>query len=273
MHLKPIRPLVTLARVVLPVVLLTGLTGTLPAGDTVDAAQTAVFEPTIHADRPYAVTFEPRQAKLIRVFIRRSSNSQPCIDELEVFTPQGESNLALASGGAKATASSCLDGYAIHQIPHLNDGQYGNAHSWIAATASNEWAQIELVNAAIISKVVISRDREGRYHDRVPVAFDIQLSLDGEHWRTACHVVAKAAVAPSRQPRYAGPFKLSPEPDWDELLDYAFACERHTWERMSKDDHLSPLATDRPARAAASPIGGASRGSTRSTGRWCKWTK
>ena len=51
--------------------------------------------------------------------------------------------LGLASAGAKPTASLCLAGYPAHKIEHLNDGKYGNDHSWICASATG-WAQIEL---------------------------------------------------------------------------------------------------------------------------------
>ena len=210
---------------------------------------------TIHADRPYAVAFEPSQARIVRIVIHRSSQGQPCIDELEIYGRDDKVNLGLASRGAKATASSCLAGHAIHQIPHLNDGRYGNSHSWIAAGTSEEWAQIELPAPAEIDSVVISRDRLGQYHDRVPVAFTIQLSLDGRDWQTACRVEAKAAAASGSrpQPHYAGPFQLPQQPTWEQLLAYAFDCERHTWQRMSADDHLSPLKTDRPAVPGGQP--------------------
>lgn len=218
--------------------------------------KTAIAQATIHADRPYSIPFKPRQARFAKIVIHRSAGNQPCIDELEVYGPDGEANLGLASDGAKATASSCLASHAIHQVHHLNDGCYGNSHSWIAAGATDEWAQIELPDAAEIARVVISRDREGKYHDRVPVAFDIQLSLDGQAWETVCQVQAKAAVGSRPQPHYAGPFRLPPQPTWEQLLAYAFDCERHTWQRISADDHLSPLKTDRPARPGGEPYWG-----------------
>ena len=77
-----------------------------------------------------------------------SFSRQPGIDELEVFGPHGEVNLVLAENGAIASASSCLAGYPIHQIAHLNDGRYGNEKSWIAAGSRDEWIQIELAAPA-----------------------------------------------------------------------------------------------------------------------------
>ena len=65
---------------------------------------------TIHPDHPNAVTFSGEEARFVRFVIAPggSSSSEPCIDELEVYGPAGAANLALAAGGARATASSCL---------------------------------------------------------------------------------------------------------------------------------------------------------------------
>jgi hypothetical protein len=207
-------------------------------------------EPLIKPDQPNTVTFPPQQAKFVRFVIEASSGGQPCIDELEVCGADGR-NLALAKDGARATASSCLPGHAIHQIAHLNDGLYGNNHSWIAASTGSEWAQIELPQVAAVAKVIFSRDREGRYQDRLPLAFEVRLSPDGQKWQTVSRVKASAAElarARTRQaPPYVPPAPL-PEPvTADGLVRYAFLCERATWKRLDDKDHLSPLRVDRPA--------------------------
>ncbi|MEW6358426.1 MAG: SUMF1/EgtB/PvdO family nonheme iron enzyme [Planctomycetota bacterium] len=160
--------------------------GPLPVASAADA---------ILPDRPNVVTFPAQEARFVRFAIAKSSSSQPCIDELEIYAPDSEKNLALAATGAKASASSCLPGYAIHQIPHLNDGRYGNSFSWIALAGTNEWAQIELPQVMRINRVMFSRDRDGRYRDRLPVAFEIQLSTDGQTWRTVKKVGASSVVA------------------------------------------------------------------------------
>jgi hypothetical protein len=92
----------------------------------------------IEPDKPNVVSFPAAEARFVRFVIQASSQGEACIDELEVFGPDGGGNLALASAGAKAAASSCLPGYAIHQVAHLNDGRYGNSHSWIAAGTREE---------------------------------------------------------------------------------------------------------------------------------------
>ncbi|MBN2476274.1 MAG: discoidin domain-containing protein [Pirellulales bacterium] len=219
-------------------------------------------EPTIHADRPNPIAFPPAEARFVRVVILGSLSGQPCIDELEIYGPDAKQNLALARDGARATASSCLSGYAIHRIAHLNDGRYGNSFSWIAAGAQREWAQIELPHSATVAKVVFSRDREGRYADRVPVNLEIQLSTDGQHWETVQKVDGHAAPAaatggavpfearvpqPPPPPRGAGAGPTAAKPATREsadraaeMLRYATLGEEHAWLKTYGRADLSP---------------------------------
>ncbi|MDC0219132.1 DUF1549 domain-containing protein, partial [Verrucomicrobia bacterium] len=85
-------------------------------------------------------TFPPVEARFVRFTITRSSSSRPCIDELEVFA--GTKNLALANKGSKASSDGDFK-HPLHKLAHINDGQYGNAKSWIAANNTG-WVQIEL---------------------------------------------------------------------------------------------------------------------------------
>ena len=131
----------------------------------------AAVETSISVDPagPNTVAFEPVAARFVRLVIYRSSRSQPCIDELEVYGPGDEEsgeeeNLALASTGSKAAASSCLAGYAAHAVDHLNDGAYGNERSW-ACGAQSGWVQIEFPRDTTVDRVVFSRDRHGKYSD------------------------------------------------------------------------------------------------------------
>ncbi|MBD3673069.1 MAG: DUF1553 domain-containing protein [Planctomycetaceae bacterium] len=126
--------------------------------------------------------FPTVSAKFVRFTITHANQSQPCLDELEVYGPESDENLALASAGSVATASSLLPGYPIHQIEHLNDGQHGNQHSWISRETTG-WAQIELPRLTDVNRVVWGRDREGQYQDRLPLEYRIEVSIDGESWR------------------------------------------------------------------------------------------
>jgi hypothetical protein len=76
--------------------------------------------------RVTSIEFAAQEARIVRLVIRRPDAGAPCIDELEVYGPDSPANLALASRGAVARASSLLPGYAIHAVPHLNDGS--NSH-------------------------------------------------------------------------------------------------------------------------------------------------
>ncbi|MHC4180352.1 MAG: hypothetical protein ACYSWU_22850, partial [Planctomycetota bacterium] len=216
--------------------------------------------PLIHSDKPNAITFPPAEARFVRFVIRASSSSQPCIDELEVYGPEGKRNLALATDGAKATASSCLPGYAIHQIAHLNDGRYGNRYSWIAAGAGQQWAQIEMPEPTEVAKVVFSRDRVGQYADRVPIQFEILLSVDGKQWRSVRKVSGRPArpaagggsggfsgipnppPPPTRSEigPASGPQPLQDVPGAAELLRYAILGEEHAWLKTYGRADLSP---------------------------------
>jgi len=187
----------------------------------------------VFAEKPNAIEFPARDARFVRLLIHASSGNQPCIDELEVYGPDGKRNFGPAADGAKATASSCLPGYSIHQVAHLNDGRYGNDHSWIAAGSTNEWAQIELPERVKVAKVVFSRDRSGRYRDRVPVHFEIQLSIDGDAWQTVRRVKAVSPSAPA--PRRQGPAlpeplqaKLDDALRRGDMLRYALLLEFHS---------------------------------------------
>ncbi len=108
---------------------------------------------------------------------------EPCIDELEVFATNGAStNVALADQGAKATSSGDYSETGKHQLQHVNDGRYGNDHSWISNERGGGWVQIELPEPAEIDRVVWGRDRNGQFKDRLPVRYKIEVSQDGTDW-------------------------------------------------------------------------------------------
>ncbi len=147
------------------------------------AAQTkkAILRPAVQA-KQNEDTFEATEARFLRFTVKRTADgSEPGLDELEVYGPESDANLALEG---KATASSVIPGYAIHQIAHLNDGVIGNEHSWISAEANGGWAMIELPRPMAVNKVIWARDRTGVCGDRVIASYRIEVSSDGQAWRT-----------------------------------------------------------------------------------------
>jgi hypothetical protein len=152
--------------------------------------------------------FVPALVRFVRFTVLATNASEPCIDELELFsTGDSPRNVALASAGAKATASGVYaDGATpIHQLAHVNDGQYGNSHSWISSEAGAGWVTIELAEPVEIGRVAWARDREGKFADRLPTKYRIEVALEADHWRTvATSEDRRAFVAGAEQE------KLSP---------------------------------------------------------------
>jgi hypothetical protein len=124
--------------------------------------------------------FEAVSAKFVKFTIRATSSSQPCIDELEVWS--GDGNVALASAGTTATSSSNLPGYEIHKLEHINDGKTDNSNSWISNEAGTGWVQLEFSDTLSVDRIQWGRDRSGRYKDRLATDYVIESSVDGEEW-------------------------------------------------------------------------------------------
>lgn len=147
--------------------------------------------------------FAPTQARFIRFTVLATSQSEPCLDELEVFATDGAAgNLAAAVRGAKATASSVYAGgeSALHRLPHVNDGRYGNSRSWISAEPGGGWVQIELPESATVDCVVWARDREGAFRDRLATRYQIELSEDGALWRIVANGDDRQTYDPQAEP-------------------------------------------------------------------------
>ena len=123
-------------------------------------------------------TFAPTKARFIRFTIEQSSTSQPCIDELEIFS--GSNNVALASTGAKASSNGDFK-HPKHKLAHINDGNYGNSFSWIAAKGTG-WVQIELPREKLIDRIEWARDREKKYTDRLPIKYRIEAATKAGEW-------------------------------------------------------------------------------------------
>ncbi len=151
----------------------------------------SAVNPRLNVDR-----FEPVSARLVRFTVFETSSIEPCIDELEIMTAGEEPrNVALASLGATATASSVYAGGTskIHRLEHVNDARFGNGRSWISGEAGGGWVQIELAEPATIERVVWARDREGKFNDRLPTKYRIDVSDSGDDWRAV-------ATGDDRQP-------------------------------------------------------------------------
>ena len=174
--------------------------------------------------------FEPVAAKFIRFTIEQTNASQPCIDELEIFS--GTTNVALSSAGAKATASSTLPGYEIHKLEHINDGRVGNLRSWISNEAGG-WVQIELPEVAKINRIVWARDRDGQFGDRVATKYEIEVASAPDQWKT----VASSA---DRLP-FTGAAATKPEYDFAKFPDEEATRGRQLLSQLQKHEERKSL--------------------------------
>ncbi|MDB5351721.1 MAG: hypothetical protein JWN86_2968 [Planctomycetota bacterium] len=144
--------------------------------------------------------FAPVLARFVRFTVASTvDGSEPCLDELEVFTAgDAPKDVALASTGSRAKASSLYPDNASHAIEHVNDGRFGNARSWISREPGKGWIELELPTAQTIDRVVWGRDREGKYRDRLAANYTIEVATEPGSW----HLVASSEdrAAPGVKP-------------------------------------------------------------------------
>src|SRR5207248_2493818 len=96
----------------------------------VPLVKSGVERPPVNA-RVNTDRFAPVKAKRVRFTIRQTNSLEPCIDELEVFDMSGR-NVGLASEGTLASSSGDTVIADRHELRHINDGLYGNSHSWMS---------------------------------------------------------------------------------------------------------------------------------------------
>ncbi len=145
--------------------------------------------------------FAPAEAKRLRFTVLASTSLEPCLDELEVFTTGLRSqNVALAGTGAKAKASSTLQGSSLHRLEHLNDGRYGNARSWISGEAGRGWVEVEFPQVATIDRVAWARDREGKFADRLATDYRIEVDDGSGRWELVASSRDRRPYVPGVQP-------------------------------------------------------------------------
>ncbi|MBM3979486.1 MAG: DUF1549 domain-containing protein [Planctomycetes bacterium] len=145
--------------------------------------------------------FKPVKAKFVRLVVFETTNFEPCIDELEVFTSgPNPTNVALASAGAKVTSSGNSPPSEIHRLEFLNDGKYGNERSWISNKVGRGWVAVEFAEVATIDRVVWGRDRDEKFIDRTPTRYRVDVSLDREAWTVVASSDDRAAFSSKEVP-------------------------------------------------------------------------
>ena len=82
-------------------------------------------------------------------------SSQPCIDELEIFS--GDKNLALPAKAPRRVRGDFK--HPLHKLAHINDGQYGNQK--LDRRRQYRLGAVELAAPARIDRIEWARDRQG----------------------------------------------------------------------------------------------------------------
>lgn len=183
--------------------------------------------------------FEPVETTALRFNITESILGPAGIDELEVFDVSG-TNVALSSNGSRATASSVIPGYEIHRIEHLNDGKFGNPHSWIA-NAPQSWVRVDFPDAKKIQRVVWSRDRGGRLADRIVSRYTVEiLAADGSWKPVASSAGRRPPVLPLKGKTAKGDEILAQLPEADRAV--VDALQKDIEALRSKLAALQPVA-------------------------------
>jgi hypothetical protein len=153
--------------------------------------------------------FTPVKARCVRFIVEETNSLEPCLDELEIFTAGPHPrNVALASAGGKATSSGNFAAApALHRLEHINDGHYGNGHSWISNRLGRGWVQIELREPILIDRIDWGRDRDGQFTDRLPTRYRIELQEETGTWKA---VASSADRLPARGAAVVVPPALGP---------------------------------------------------------------
>ena len=180
--------------------------------------------------------FAPTRAKFVRFTILETTDIEPCIDELEIFTvADAPRNMALANEGAKATASGTYPNSDLHKLEHINDGKYGNSRSWISNEKGKGWIQLELPEEALIDRIVWARDREEKFKDRLATKYKIEVAVGPEGWTLVAGSEDRRAFRAGTAPELGYTAEGLPSREADEL-------KRLLGKKQTLETRLKPLS-------------------------------
>ena len=180
--------------------------------------------------------FAPVKAVAVRFVVTATNQYEPCLDELEFFAPQlreGEapaeprangsagaspSQKKLDTTGAKLRSSGDYPNASLHKLEHLIDGKFGNGRSWISNEIGRGWAEVEFKQPVEIDRILWGRDREGKFIDRVPTRYRIEVWTTKYEWITV-------ASSGDRLPFGAMPPPFPPSLE---------KSERESWAKLTK---------------------------------------
>jgi len=142
--------------------------------------------------------FVPLPVKRLRFTIVETTDAEPCLDELEIYSAEEKPrNVALSAVGTKALASGVYPNSDIHRLEHINDGRHGNNRSWISNERGKGWVELEFPDLVTVGRIIWGRDREGKFSDRLATGYRIEVAQGSNDWKTV-------ATSADRQPHKPG---------------------------------------------------------------------
>lgn len=136
--------------------------------------------------------FKPVRTQKLRFTIRETNRLEPCVDEIEAFGPDGENvalNTAVTVSGERVTADT-------HEQRFVNDGNYGNARSWMSDENGKGWVLIDFRQEREIDRVVWGRDRQGKFTDRLATSYVIEVADAAGNWQKVAGSDDRAKFVP-----------------------------------------------------------------------------
>jgi len=188
-------------------------------------AQRAAVSAHLNTDR-----FAPVKAKRVRFTINATNSLEPSIDELEIFDTGGH-NVALAAAGTTAKSSGetiVADG---HNLRYINDGRYGNSHSWLSNQTGKGWVELEFAAEHLIDRADWGRDREDKYFDRLATNYVIEVADASGKWHIVADSTDRRKFDPAENP--------SPFPKKGLSTDEANEVDRLLAERKPRQERLA----------------------------------
>lgn len=199
-------------------------------------AQRAMVDPRRNIDR-----FSSILAKRLRFTILETNRYEPSLDELEVYDESG-SNLALARHGTQARASGSRQVADRHDLAYLHDGRYGNASSWVASSTEGSWVELEFPRVVPINRVVWSRDREGKFRDRLAIRYRIEVAGEDGQWRLVADESDRLPFDPMAVPKEAPPFRVEGLPQDMAKLGRTLSHQKEQLEAKVRELEASRMA-------------------------------
>ena len=157
----------------------------------VPLARSGVERPSVNA-LLNVERFAPVKARKVRFTIQKTNLLEPCIDELEVFDAQGN-NIAFTSLDVARSASGSKVETNRHQLEFINDGKFGNTHSWMCSEKTG-WVMLEFPAEHTIERIVWARDRDGKYTDRLALEYVIEVTDDSGDWQVVADSTDRRSV-------------------------------------------------------------------------------